>query len=497
MRYITFFLIMSLFVSFSSRSTLAEGLVYQLPAGTMPSYESYARGTGIAKINESYPRPSQGASTGCSGDYPKRIGLKCFRQNPCPKRKKSNYSFDGISTCDRKAKIATDGSPLTYPAKSRGVSFSCPSGYGDMAAGVCYAGCKSGFHKSGLFCYNDRNGQCQSNREESGGLCYIDCKTGFHGEGVTCYANNKTLCDNGKVLRDGLCYETCEDGYNRVANTCTNIAALAQYTKAAAAGFTLTASNPGITGTKCASTNSDNEIGYCDKVSVDLRACGSMFDKDSCFGPGNLTIQVAGSTGLTTYLSAQSGEASATIEANQTLTIGFFGAKPIEVGIECQFTKGGATSFSHTFGASMETPPIPSLEASDALNKIKSQSQSLSASGSSSTTAPKVDSALMKTLESVSVPCGIIMPDPKLFSGVPSISLYEVGTTLTLSAENWKIEKNSASVDLIVSAGVVATIGGDTVEVTGLGQTFNAKVPGFGFKKDVANLISQSMMMDY
>ena len=496
MKQFLFFLIAGVIVSLSVRSALAESLVYQLPAGTMPSYETYDRGTGIAKINESYPRSSQAASTGCSGDYPKRIGLKCFRKNTCSKRKKSQYSFDGTSICNRKG-FATDGSPVSYSAPSTGVSFSCPSGYGDMAAGVCYAGCKSGFHKSGLFCYNDRNGQCQSNREGSGGLCYVDCKTGFHGEGVTCYANNKMLCDNGKVLRDGLCYETCEEGYSRVADTCTNVAALAQYTQEAAAGFTLTASNPGITGTKCASTNSDNEIGYCDKVSVDLRACGSMFNKDSCFGPGNLTIQVAGSTGLTTYLSAQSGEASATIEANQTLTIGFFGAKPIELGIECQFTKGGATSFSHTFGASMETPPIPSLEASDALNEIKSQSQSLSTSGSSPTTAPKVDGALMKTLKSVAVPCGIVMPDPKLFSGVPSISLYEVGTTLTLSAENWKIEKNSASVDLIVSAGVVATIGGDTVEVTGLGQTFDAKVPGFGFKKDVANLVSQSMILEY
>jgi len=458
-------------------SSVAENLVYQLPDGTIPSYESYDRGTGISKINESYPRSSKGASSGCSGDYPRRVGAKCFRQNTCSKRKKSHYHFDGALTCERN-KMATDGSPASYPAPSRDLSWSCPSGYGDMAAGVCYADCKSGFHKSGLFCYNDRNGQCQSNREGSGGLCYVVCKSGFHGEGVTCYANNKTLCNNGKVLRDGLCYETCEKGYNRIGNTCTNVDALAQYTKSAAAGFSLTAADPAVTENKCVSPKSTNGVGYCEKATVDLRACGSMFDKQSCFGPGNLVVQVAGSIGLTTYLSEQSGEANATIEADQTLTIGFFGAKPIKVGIECQFTKGGTSSFSHTFGANMETPPIPSLEASDALNRIKSQSHSQSTSGSSSTTSPKVDSGLMKTLKSIPVPCGIIMPDPKLFSGVPSISLYDVGTTLTLSAENWKIENNTASVD-------------------GLGQTFNTKVPSFGFKKELANLISQSIMMKY
>ena len=103
----------------------------------------------------------------------------------------------------------------------------------------------------------------------------------------------------------------------------------------------------------------------------------------------------------------------------------------------------------------------------------------------------------MKTLKSVPVPCGIIMPNPKLFSGVPSVSLYEVGTTLTFSAENWKIGSSEASVDLIVSAGVVATVGGDTVEVTGLGRTFKTKVPGFGFQKDLTKLISKPMGMNY
>jgi hypothetical protein len=497
--FLAAFITMSITSLMSVTSSMAEELVYQLPTGTMPSYDSYGRGVGIGKINDSYSRDTKTQTGSCSGDYPQHIGARCYRQKVCSKRKKDAYSFDNIATCFRNKKISV-GTPSSYNAPSKGESLSCPSGYG-LNGGLCYGGCKSGYSISGLRCSNDRNDQCQSNREGSGGLCYLKCRDGYHGDGVNCYADNKNLCTSGKVLRAGLCYEECKTGYDRVGATCTNVGALDRFTKDAAAGFSLVAAEPAVTLTKCASPKSATTIGYCQQATLDVRACGSMFDKSSCFGPGNIVMEVAGSTGLTTYLSAESGEASATFEADQTLTIGLFGAKPITVGVKCQFTKGGATSFSYTFGASMGTPPIPSLAASDALNKIKSQSSSSSSSAKSSTTepspAPKVDSKLMKTLKSIPVPCGIIMPNPKLFSGVPSVSLYEVGTTLTFSAENWKIGSSEASVDLIVSAGVVATVGGDTIDVTGLGQTFKTKVPGFGFKKDLTKLISQPLVMSY
>jgi len=75
--------------------------------------------------------------------------------------------------------------------------------------------------------------------------------------------------------------------------------------------------------------------------------------------------------------------------------------------------------------------------------------------------------------------------------------VYDVGTTLTLSAENWNIDRGFASVEIVISAGVVATVGGDTVEVTGLGRTFKTKVPGFGFQKDLTKLISKPMGISY
>ena len=490
-RMLTIFL--TAFITMSVTSSMAEDLVYQLPTGTMPSYDSYGRGGGIAKVNDSYSRSTETPTGGCSGDYPKHINARCYRQDICSKRKKDSYSFDGTSRCNRN-KAVSQGTPSSYVTPSKGESLSCPSGYG-LNGLLCYGGCKPGYSIDGLSCSNDRNGQCKSNREVSGGLCYVKCREGYHGDGVTCYANNKNLCTGGKVLRDGLCYKECRSGYDRFGATCTNTAALNQYTKDAAAGFSLVAAEPSVKISKCASTSSATSIGYCEQATLNVQACGSMFGNSSCFGPGNLVLKVAGSTGLTTYLSAESGEASATVEANQTLTIGFFGAKPITVGVQCQFTKGGATSFSHTFGASMGTPPIPSLAASDALKKIKSQKSSSSSAKASP--APKVDSKLMQILKSVPVPCGIIMPNPKLFSGVPSISLYDVGTTLTLSAENWNIDRGFASVEIVISAGVVATVGGDTVEVTGLGRTFKTKVPGFGFQKDLTKLISKPMGISY
>ena len=102
-------------------SSVAENLVYQLPDGTIPSYESYDRGTGISKINESYPRSSKGASSGCSGDYPRRVGAKCFRQNTCSKRKKSHYHFDGALTCERKQNGNGRIASLLSSAKQRSI----------------------------------------------------------------------------------------------------------------------------------------------------------------------------------------------------------------------------------------------------------------------------------------------------------------------------------------------------------------------------------------
>jgi hypothetical protein len=497
-RMLTIFL--AAFITMSVTSSMAEDLVYQLDAGTVPDYDSYSRGVGIGKINDNYARSTTAPISSCSGDYPKHINARCYRQDICStrhnKKKPHNtdsYSFDGTSRCNRN-KAVSQGTPSSYVTPSKGESWGCPSGYGQNGP-TCYGGCRSGYSINGLNCSSDRNDTCRSDREGSGGLCYLKCRAGYHGEGVTCYADNKTLCTSGKVLRAGLCYEECKTGYDRFGATCTNTAALNQYTKDAAAGFSLVAAKPSVKISKCASTRSATSIGYCEQATLNVQACGRMFGNSSCFGPGNLVLKVAGSTGLTTYLSKESGEASATVEANQTLTIGFFGAKPITVGVQCQFTKGGATSFSYTFGASMGTPPIPSLAASDALKKIKSQKSS--SSNAKASPAPKVDSKLMKTLKSVPVPCGIIMPNPKLFSGVPSISLYDVGTTLTLSAENWIINRGFASVDIVISAGVVATVGGDTVEVTGLGRTFKTKVPGFGFQKDLTKLISKPMGMNY
>jgi len=165
-------------------------------------------------ITSTYVRGTTTAVSGCSGDYPKHVGARCFKEKPCDKRHKSKYKFDGATTCDRKHTIATDGSPLTYPAPSRGESWSCPGGYSDLAAGVCFKNCSSGNVAAGPICKNDRFGKCKIGLELTDGACYGSCPDRMTGLGPICSSKTPPsyiICGLGYAKNAANCALTIAD----------------------------------------------------------------------------------------------------------------------------------------------------------------------------------------------------------------------------------------------------------------------------------------------
>jgi len=196
--------------------------------GVMPKYDSYGRGVGTPGIDEQQVRTKKGNVSGsCSGDYPKHIGARCYRQDICSKRKKDSYSFDGTSRCNRN-KAISQGTPSSYPTPSKAETLGCPSGT-QIIAGGCFQNCPSGWKDQTVRaqpgCEGPKHGSCPSGKNKSGALCYPECRAGFHPDGLFCYADNKELCGSDRILEDGLCYKRCPDGYKGHATMCTQVLA--------------------------------------------------------------------------------------------------------------------------------------------------------------------------------------------------------------------------------------------------------------------------------
>lgn len=180
--------------------------------------EFYWRATSIREasppIDSTSPRATKTVVSGCSGDYPKHVGARCFKAEPCDKRNKSHYKFDGATTCDRKETIATDGSPMTYPAPSRGESLSCPDGYSDEAAGVCFKDCSGNDVKFGAVCRNERYGKCKIGTTFEDGACYASCPDGMTGVGPICSSTTPPgyiICGLGFSKTQASCAWTIAD----------------------------------------------------------------------------------------------------------------------------------------------------------------------------------------------------------------------------------------------------------------------------------------------
>jgi hypothetical protein len=279
----------------------------------------------------------------------------------------------------------------------------------------------------------------------------------------------------------------------QAAAAAASVALVASYTKEASAGMKLEPVKPASVSGKCSAKNNGTSVGYCNYADVDIRARGSMFGQEQLFGPGLLKTQVSGAAGIVAYADEATGAIGATASAKQIVTLGFFGGKPFDVGLNCSFTKGGKSDYTLSYGASMSTPAIPSLSASDILEAIVTKGIKAK-QGTKPTTSAKV----MKELASIDVPCTVVMPDMKLFSGVPAINIYTVASTMTIAAQNWKITNDNVSVDIVVSTGVTAQLGGTEIEISakGMDKPFKTKVPGLGYKQDFANLVKMPVKID-
>ena len=265
-------------------------------------------------------------------------------------------------------------------------------------------------------------------------------------------------------------------------------ALVASYTKQAAAGMPITPVNPAVTSGKCSAKNSGTAVGYCNYMDVDIKASGLMFGQEHVFGPGMLKTQVSGAAEIVVYADEVTGSIGATATAKQIVTLGFFGGKPFDLGLSCSFTEGGQSEYTLNFGASMSTPPIPSLSVTDILEGI--------AAGGA--IAKKIPLKVINQLRSVQIPCTVVMPDMELFSGVPAINIYTVASTMTIAAQNWNISDDAVAVDIVVSSGVTAQLGGTEIEVSGKGvdQPFKTQVFGLGYQKDFVNLVKMPVKID-
>ena len=232
--------------------------------------------------------------------------------------------------------------------------------------------------------------------------------------------------------------------------------------------------------------------------------------KKFCIGPkGRIGAGVTGKMSVATLAKASTGELGAVLSAKQIFIIKLFG-KDVKIGAKCMFSSGAKTTFSHTFGASMSTPPIPSVSAGDILSAVASRGKSATKGpmrGARKTAdirkgdpnnpaggyaGEATDSQFNKLMSAAASGCEVVVkPNPRVFKGIPAVNIYDIGVTITMAATNWKIDQRSgkASVKLVAMAFGKLKVGNEKVKVAG--KKF--KIPGFTFNKKIANLVSMGI----
>ena len=251
-------------------------------------------------------------------------------------------------------------------------------------------------------------------------------------------------------------------------------------------------------------------LSYNKEQSTGVRKCSKIVGKKFCIGPkGKIGAGVKGKMSIATIAKAGTGELGALLSAKQIFTVKLFG-RDVKIGAKCMFSSGAKTTFSHTFGASMSTPPIPGVRASDILSAVVSRGKSAKKGpmrGARKTADIKKGDAnnpaggyagvatkaqFNKLMGSAASGCEIVVkPNPQVFKGIPAVNIYDIGVTITMAATNWKIDQRSgkASVKLVAMAFGKLKVGNEKVKVAG--KKF--KIPGFTFNKKIANLVSMGI----
>ena len=252
-------------------------------------------------------------------------------------------------------------------------------------------------------------------------------------------------------------------------------------------------------------------LSYRKEQSTEVRKCKKVMGKKFCIGPkGRIGAGVNGKMSIATIAKASTGELGALLSAKQIFTVKLFG-RDVKIGAKCMFSSGAKTTFSHTFGASMSTPPIPSVSAGDILSAVASRGKSATKGamrGARKTASiPKrgdannpaggyageaTDSQFNKLMGAAASGCEVVVkPNPKVFKGIPAVNIYDIGVTIVMRAQNWKINQKTGkvSVKLVAMAFGKLKVGNEKVKVAG--KKF--KIPGFTFNKKIANLVSMGI----
>ena len=252
-------------------------------------------------------------------------------------------------------------------------------------------------------------------------------------------------------------------------------------------------------------------LSYRKEESTEVRKCKKIMGKKFCIGPkGRIGAGVNGKMSLATIAKASTGELGALLSAKQIFTVKLFG-RDVKIGAKCMFSSGAKTTFSHTFGASMSTPPIPSVSAGDILSAVASRGKSATKGamrGARKTASiPKrgdannpaggyageaTDSQFNKLMGAAASGCEVVVkPNPQVFKGIPAVNIYDIGVTVVMRAQNWNINQRTGkvSVKLVAMAFGKLKVGNEKVKVAG--KKF--KIPGFTFNKKIANLVSMGI----
>ena len=102
------------------------------------------------------------------------------------------------------------------------------------------------------------------------------------------------------------------------------------------------------------------------------------------------------------------------------------------------------------------------------------------------------DSQFNKLMSAAASGCEIVVkPNPQVFKGIPAVNIYDIGVTITMAAQNWKINQKTGkvSVKLVANAFGKLKVGNEKVKVAGK----KYKIPGFTFNKKIANLVSMGI----
>ena len=251
-------------------------------------------------------------------------------------------------------------------------------------------------------------------------------------------------------------------------------------------------------------------LSYNKEQSTGVRKCSKIVGKKFCIGPkGKIGAGVKGKMSIATIAKAGTGELGALLSAKQIFTVKLFG-RDVKIGAKCMFSNGAKTTFSHTFGASMSTPPIPGVRASDILSAVVSRGKSAKKGpmrGARKTADIKKGDAnnpaggyageatkdqFKKLMSAAASGCEIVVkPNPQVFKGIPAVNIYDIGVTITMAAQNWKINQKTGkvSVKLVANAFGKLKVGNEKVKVAGK----KYKIPGFTFNKKIANLVKKGI----